>query len=144
MSDLRRALTAALVFAGAWGAPANAEDAPSPAFTIELNRLAPSDEGCLMTFVVTNGLGAGLDKAAFEVVLFDTEGLVERMTVFDFREVPGGKTKVRQFDLPGIDCGSVGSVLVNGAANCDGEGVEPGACMEGLKTRSQSGVEIEG
>ena len=87
---------------------------------------------------------ARLDKAAFEVVLFDTEGLVERMTVFDFREVPGGKTKVRQFDLPGIDCGSVGSVLVNGAANCDGEGVEPGACMEGLKTRSQSGVEIEG
>ena len=132
------ALAAALAGA-AWA------ETPAPARTlsIDLNQLKPSEAGCLVTFVAVNGLDRTLDKAAFEVVVFDGQGLVERMTVLDFRDLPAGRKKVRQFDLPGAACAGIGSILVNGAADCAGAGVEPGLCTTNLVTGSKSGIPLE-
>lgn len=72
---------------------------PAPALNLELNGAQPSDKGCRLTFVVTNNLGADLSKAAFEIALFNEVGVVDRLTVLDFKELPAGKTKVTRFDL---------------------------------------------
>ena len=106
--------------------------------------LAPSDKGCKLTFVAGNGLPQSLSKVSFEFVLFDEKGLVERMAVLDFRDLPAGKTKVRQFDLSGTKCEAVKSLLINDAPVCDGEGVAKDACMKVLKTGSKSSVELKG
>ena len=66
-----------------------------------------------------NGLPQIVSKVSFEFVLFDEKGLVERMAVLDFRDLPAGKTKVRQFDLPGTNCEAVKSLLINDAPVCD-------------------------
>lgn len=120
--------------AGAQSAP------PSPALVLELNAARPSDKGCRFTFVVTNNLGAKLSKAAFEIALFNETGVVDRLTVLDFKELPSGKTKVTRFDLPGTDCAKVSRVLINNAADCVGQGVEPTACLRSLQTQSKSGI----
>jgi hypothetical protein len=137
----RRILTAFLaVSLPAGGAALAQQPAPAPSLRLEFNGLEPSTAGCRLTFVVENGLGAALDRAAFEIVLFNGKGLVDRLTVLDFKELPAGKTKVRQFDLPGADCAGIGRVLVNDAVACEGAGVEPTACIRSLKAETRSDV----
>lgn len=120
------------------------EAAPAGGLTIELNEVAPSQKGCKLTFVAGNEFAQSLSKVSFEFVIFDQKGLVERMAVLDFRDLPAGKTKVRQFDLPGTNCEAVKSLLINDAPACIGDGVQPRACMSGLKTGSKSAVELKG
>ncbi|GLS28625.1 hypothetical protein SAMN04488498_101165 [Mesorhizobium albiziae] len=114
--------------------------APAPVLNLELNALQPSEKGCRFTFVVNNGLGVELAKAAFEIALFDARGVVDRLTVLDFKELPVGKTKVSRFDLAGIDCAKVSRVLINHATECSGAGIEPAACMRQLKASTKTGV----
>jgi hypothetical protein len=110
----------------------------APALTLQLNNAQPSDKGCRLTFVVNNGLGADLSGAAFEVALFDKAGIVERLTVLDFKDLPAGKTKVTRFDLAGTDCAKLSRVLINSVTKC--AGAEPGACQRALKTESKAGI----
>ncbi|MEP6568101.1 MAG: hypothetical protein ABJB10_23430 [Mesorhizobium sp.] len=131
-------LTAA-TFVVAVAGPAHAE-APGQGLSLELNGAQPSDKGCRLTFVVANNLGADLSKAAFEIALFNDAGVVDRLTVLDFKDLPAGKTKVTRFDLAGTDCTKLGRVLINSATECVGAGVEPAACLRGLKTATKTGI----
>nr|WP_276121001.1 hypothetical protein [Pararhizobium qamdonense] len=140
-----RLLSLTVLTALSTAAPALAQDAAATGtLSIEINDLTPSEKGCKLTFVAANALPQSLSKASFEFVLFDEKGLVERMAVLDFRDLPAGKTKVRQFDLPGTKCEAVKSLLINDAPVCAGEGVAKDACMKALKTGSKSPVELKG
>ena len=118
--------------------PAWAQSAPAPQLSLELNAARPSDKGCRLTFVVNNALGADLSKAAFEIALFNEAGVVDRLSVLDFKDLPAGKTKVTRFDLAGTNCTKLSRVLINSATECAGSGVEPNACMRKLKTETKT------
>ncbi len=135
-----RGILAALVSMSpmAGGAALAQEAPPTAALRLELNGLEPSPAGCRLTFLIRNGLGAALDKAAFEIVLFDQAGLVQQLTVLDFKDLPNSKTKVRQFDLADTDCTAVGRVLLNDAVICEGEGLEAGACLRHLDAATKA------
>ncbi|WP_217568937.1 hypothetical protein [Mesorhizobium sp. GbtcB19] len=124
--------------------PAWAQSAPAPApastLSLELNAAQPLEKGCRLTFVVNNALGTDLSKAAFEIALFNGAGIVDRLTVLDFKDLPAGKTKVTRFDLAGADCGKLSRVLINSATECTGNGVEPATCMRGLKTSTRTAI----
>jgi hypothetical protein len=130
--------------AGQTGAGQTVAAGTGGSLSVELNGVAPSDRGCKLTFVAGNDLATPLSKVSFEFVLFDQEGRVERMAVLDFRDLPAGKTKVRQFDLAGTKCAALSSLLINDAPVCTGEGIEKGACMLGLRTGSKSSVALKG
>ncbi|RUU01865.1 hypothetical protein EOD23_20680 [Mesorhizobium sp. USDA-HM6] len=138
-----RLLTSALAMS-LGPAPAWAQSAPAPVpiqtLSLELNAAQPSDKGCRLTFVVNNALGVDLSKAAFEIALFNEAGVVDRLTVLDFKDLPAGKTKVTRFDLAGADCGKLSRVLINSTTECAGTGVEPAACMRSLKTSTKTGI----
>ncbi|MFP5076863.1 hypothetical protein ACLE20_06105 [Rhizobium sp. YIM 134829] len=143
-------LPLALVLAACFGSSAAWAETVAPAaevaqgLTVELNALAASERGCKLTFVAGNALSASLTKVSFEFVLFDPKGRVERMATLDFRDLPAGKTKVRQFDLPGTQCEALGSLLINDAPVCSGEGIEKAACMRGLQTGSKAAIALKG
>jgi hypothetical protein len=113
-----------------------------PSLLLELNGVQASEKGCRLTFLVKNDLGAELSRAAFEVALFNELGVVDRLTVLDFKELPAGKTKVTRFELAGTDCAKVTRVLINSATECQGAGIEPAACMRQLATSSKAGIEF--
>lgn len=145
MTTTTRALSLAMLAMMTLPGHVLAQDAAaSGKLSVELNELAPSEKGCKLTFVATNGFAQSLDKASFEFVLFDEKGLVERMAVLDFRDLPAGKMKVRQFDLPGTKCEAVKSMLINDAPVCTGEGVAKDACIKGLSAGSKASVELKG
>ena len=121
---------------------AQAQDAASAKLDVELNALAPSQKGCMMTFVAENNLQAPINKVSFELAFFNDKNAVDRITVLDFRDLPQGKKRVRQFDMPNVKCESVTRILINDTPVCDGP--VAGVCMKGLVTRSQISVPFEG
>nr|WP_183900667.1 hypothetical protein [Rhizobium metallidurans] len=135
-----------LVLTGAMQAyaqePATTTAAPKAALDVELNGLAPSQKGCMMTFVALNTLPEDIAKVSFELAFFNDKNAVDKITVLDFRNLPQGKKRVRQFDMPNVKCEAVTRVLINDTPVCDG--LEKGACMKGLVTRSQVSIPFEG
>ncbi len=133
-------LTSALFLAVA---PASAqEEAPTSSLWLELNAVQPSEKGCRLTFVVGNRLPGDIERVAFELALFGKAGSVDRLAVLAFQKMPKGKTKVSRFDIAGLDCATLGSVLVNEATECVGDGIAPADCMRSLSTATKAGVEF--
>lgn len=124
---------------------AAAEIAPAPAtLSIELNDAATEGGSCRLTFLVENGLAADLAVLSLETVVLSAEGRVEQVTLFDFGALPADRPRVRQFDLAGLACDSIGQVLINGVTACEGSGIGAEACMAGLALSSRADIELIG
>ena len=138
--------TAAMLLAGlaAAGAATAQDSKQGGAVSIELNAVKASDGGCTLTFLAMNGHAAQIDKAVYETVLFDTQGQVDRLTLFDFGTLPAGRPRVRQFTVPGIACDGLGQVLINGAHSCEGAGLTDAACEAGLTLTTRTEIEVIG
>lgn len=123
--------------------------APLPALSQEaalrlgLDSLAPAGSACRVTLVAENALGGDIAKVAYEFVFFDKDGRVELLTVLDLKDLPAGRMRVRQFDLPGLDCADVSRVLVNDSKACEGPGLDDDACLARLETSSKAPVPLE-
>lgn len=123
---------------------AQAEDRGQPSLSIDLNALEQIDQACRLAFVATNATGTSIDALVLETVVFDTAGTVDRFALFDFKALPVGKTRVRQFDLPETQCSDIGRVLINGAESCKGPSLKGTECMDRLDLKSSSKTEIVG
>jgi hypothetical protein len=124
--------------------PASAQQ-PAPAagkLNVELNALTPSAKGCMMTFVAENDMASPINKISFELAFFNDKSTVDKLTVLDFRDLPVGKKRVRQFDMPNVKCEAVTRVIINDTPICDGPAA--GECKTALTTRSQIAVPFEG
>ena len=124
------------------GPAATAEQAGEGSIRLELNALEPDDNGCLVTFVVENGFDTAFDEISYEMVLFDGDGLVERMVALDFSPLTPAKTRVRQFGLDGIDCSGLSRILINDAAACRSEDLAASTCIDALETSTRTRVEF--
>ncbi|NBN62161.1 hypothetical protein [Pannonibacter tanglangensis] len=131
------ASAAALTLTALLAAPVKA--AEPKGIGLELNKVATVNGGCLLTFVANNATGAALAAAGFEFVLFSKDGVVDRMTVFDFGALPEGKTVVRQFQIAGAPCEGFGSILVNGPSGCGAAAAAP-LCSAPLTASSRTAV----
>ena len=117
------------------------EPAEATGLSISLNTLETTDNGCKLTFLVENDLPETIESLQAEVALFDSEGIVDRLTMLDFLTLPAGKKRVRQFELPGESCDALGGLLLNDIKVCDAEGVD---CMGALQTGSKAGIPFDG
>lgn len=111
---------------------------------IELNAVKTNAEACTFTFQVINGHAQDLTQAIYEAVLFDQDGQVNRLTLFDFGALPSGRPRVRQFVLQGARCQDLSRVLINGAHECAGAGLAEDACISGLKLSTRTDIEVAG
>ncbi len=136
------AVTLCLALAGATSALA--QEATAPHLAIELNTVETVEGACRMSFLIRNHHAAEIRQAVFEAVLFDAEGQVDRLTLFDFGALPAGRPRVRQFVVPQIACEGLGQVLFNGAQTCAGEDLPEAACESGLRLSSRAAVALLG
>ncbi|WP_328805903.1 hypothetical protein [Salipiger abyssi] len=121
-----------------------AQDAAPTGLSLELNAQEQVEKGCKLSFLARNGFDGDIAKAVFETVLFDGDGQVERLTLFDFGTLPAGKPRLRQFVVPGLQCDALGQILINGASTCEAGTLGAGACGEGLTLTSRTDVEMMG
>lgn len=121
-----------------------ASQEPMTGLALELNAAQTGTNGCLLTFVVTNGFGADLNQVVLETVLFDVDGQVAQLTLFDFGAIPVARPRVRQFEVAEQSCENLGRVLINGANACSGDGLADTACIDGLSLQSRTDIEVVG
>lgn len=145
MSSRRSAIAAlaCVVVLPLAAAAQSADDAP-PRLSLELNALQDAGGACRLTFVARNGTGAAIDRAVYEAVIFDQSGGVVRLSLFDFRDLPAARPRVRQFDLPDQSCDGIGRVLINGANACVVGDTESDVCEGALALTSRLDVELIG
>ncbi|WP_270728296.1 hypothetical protein [Shimia sp. Alg240-R146] len=133
------AVTAALAVS-----QAHSDEAPHSELSLELNAVQEVEGACRVTFVANNTTGAAIDKAVFETVIFDSTGAVVRLSLFDFRALPEGRPRVRQFDVPGMRCETISQTLINGANTCIVNGAESDICGDGLTLSSRISIKLLG
>lgn len=141
-----RRLAFGVLLAGAMPGLSLAQSAESDLQTLSLELNAVQDMGgaCRLTFLVNNQTGLEIDKAVFETVIFDTSGGVVSLSLFNFRDLPAARPRVRQFEVPEIACETVGQALINGASSCIVEGTENEVCDKALSLSSRNAVELLG
>ena len=117
------------------------ETAPAtPTLALELNALQAADTGCRVTFLATNTLGAAVDRAGIEIAFFAGDGAIDRIVTLDFKGLTEGKTKVLQFQLNDLACDDISRLLVNDITACEGTGLAPTACLDGLVTTTRPDI----
>lgn len=126
----------------ALASPAGAQDKQAP-LALELNAASTEGEACKLTFVATNRSATALARADYELAIFDAQGIISSLTVLQFGPLAGGKTRVLQFNLPGLPCEEMTRIVVNGAPSClDAAGGASDTCMSGLETSSRSAIQF--
>lgn len=143
---LLRCLTTLAFLAGSVPLAVQAQSgvgAPGP-LSVELNTVQDVNSACRLTFLINNATGTAIDQAVFETVIFDTQGSVVSLSLFDFRDLPSDRPRVRQFDLSGTTCETVGRTLINGASTCVVGGADSDLCQKALTLSSRVGVELLG
>ncbi len=114
--------------------------AQDQALTIELNDATDVNNGCRLAYVAFNGTGMLLDKASFDVFIFDGDGRVGQSLVFQFGRLTDGKTKVVQFDLAGETCEGISRLLINDIRECVAGGQESTICIDALRTTTRTPI----
>ena len=135
------ALGAALIV----GTVSTASAQDSAEFSLELNNAADTTNGdCRLTFVAANRLGTALSDVAYEVAVFDANGIVSRILVLELGALSDGKTKVLQFDLAGQQCANTSRMIVNAVAACtQADGTVSGdLCLSGLAAASRGAIQF--
>lgn len=147
-----RSLQLALALTAAFGVtPALAQDSalaqeepPQPHLGIELNAAQSQDSGCKLSFVVVNSHDAEIAKTVFETVIFNADGQVDRLTLFDFGTLPAHRPRVRQFVLTDAPCDDIDQILFNGANTCESTSLDASACTDGIILNSRTDIEVTG
>lgn len=107
------------------------------ALALELVATDARKGGCRLSFAVRNGMEREIEEFSVEMAVFDTAGGLERLVLLRFGLLLDGKTRVRQFDLDGSSCETIGSVVVNDVASCTGNGLTSLECLRALETASK-------
>lgn len=110
----------------------------SAGVSVELNRLEQTDGACQAYVVVQNRTPADFESLALDLVMFDPDGIVSHRVAVEMAPLPTDKTSVRVFPVEGVDCGSIGRVLLNSVVSCrDGSG-ERDDCLGLIETSSRT------
>jgi hypothetical protein len=136
----RTALAAALLL-GPSAADAAGTAAAAPNIGVELNDLQSggNGDGCRAVFVVTNDLGKPIDKFGVRVVAFDKDQHASLFLTLDIGAMPAGKTRVLRFDLgSSVACHDISRLVLDDVTACDGEGLDPAACLAALAVTSRA------
>ncbi|MEO0619866.1 MAG: hypothetical protein AAFZ01_11395 [Pseudomonadota bacterium] len=128
----------AVLFAAPWPPKSHADEAPR--LSIELNNLTNVGGACRVTFLMKNALGRAVTDLRFELVLFGKDQRIMRLIAVTAGQLPVGKSRVRQFDLKGIECGDVGRALLNDITQCAGDQLTPATCLAAAKLSSRIDV----
>lgn len=113
-----------------------------PNLIVELNTAETMDAACRLSFMVTNEHPQDIEAVVFETVLFNADGSVNRLTLFDFGALPSNRPRIRQFDVPGLGCDGLGRLLINGAVTCEAH--DAGLCVNTLDLRTRTQIEVLG
>ena len=143
-STLRYASVASVLASAALSVPmarsslaAPALTADAPVLNVELNKLEAYDRGCRAYVVINNVSDHSYQSVKLDLVLFQPDGIIARRFAVDLAPLKNNKKTVKLFDMEGLACEKIASVLVNDVMDCK---IETGAVADCLGKMTLSSV----
>jgi hypothetical protein len=137
------ALTAMAVGLACGPAAAQEETDNASTLGVELNKLEQTGTACRSYMVLSNRTDATLDQLSLDLVVFDTDGVIDRRLAVELGPVQAGRTRVKVFDMADLDCGRVARVLLNDVLTCIPERVdEATTCDAALRLSGRGDVDF--
>ncbi len=124
---------------------APATPAPFPAstpITIELNKLETAEKGCRAYVVLNNTSDTAYQSFKIDLVLFQTDGVIGRRFSIDLAPLRPQKKSVKLFEIDGIACDKIGSLLINDVMECKAATGPLDNCLQNLKTSTLTNVQL--
>lgn len=135
-----RRTTVAALLAGAFIC-STAAAAPLPV-SVELNKLEQAENACRAFLVFHNETQSTFDVLKFDLVLFDTDGLVVKRVGVDTGPLPGDKISLKVFDIAELPCERIGRVLLNTVVDCADTSGPRQDCLNLISTSARGAVEF--
>ncbi len=110
--------------------------------TVELNKLEPVDGACRVYLLLHNATETSFDKLQIELVSFEPNGEIGQRIAVDLAPLQAGRTVVRLFDLPKVDCRQIAKVLLNDVIACSPAPAGAPSCLDELQPSSRAGPEF--
>ncbi|MCA8927246.1 MAG: hypothetical protein KDC18_04200 [Alphaproteobacteria bacterium] len=101
-----------------WAGSAAADDG---AIKIELNSIAVRNDVCQVFIRVGNQSDIAYSAFKIDLAFFDKDGIINDRVLVDLAPLRAHKTSIHVFDMPDLDCGTVGEVLLNDITECQAE-----------------------
>lgn len=122
-------------------APALLVAAPSfaadpPLLAVELNKLETYEKGCRAYVVVNNAGEQAFQTVKVDLVLFQPDGVIARRFAVDLGPLKSAKRTVKLFDVEGLACDKIASVLVNDVMECKADSGVIADCLSKISLSS--------
>lgn len=109
---------------------------------VELNKVEDQSGGCRLYFVLDNGLPAAFDVYKLDLVMFGTDGVIARRLAVEVGPLRPTKTSVKLFDVAGLACTGIGTVLVNDVLACKSGADERPNCIDQVTVASRAKIAL--
>jgi hypothetical protein len=122
-------------------APTLAAGAAPNGVSLELNTLEPRGQNCAVNMVFGTGADA-YQSFKLDLVFFGTDGAIRKRLAVDAAPLRARKTSVKAFEISGLACDAIGSVLVNDVLDCRTEAGAVADCIDRVETKSRLPVAL--
>jgi len=122
-------------------APALGADPAPNGVSLELNTLEPRGQNCAVNMVFGTA-GDAYQSFKLDLVFFGTDGAIRKRLAVDAAPLRARKTSVKAFEVQGLACDAIGSVLVNDVLDCRTEAGPAADCIDRVETRSRLPVAL--
>ena len=120
---------------------AQPEDAADPSLNIDLNRLEQIDANCRTYFVFVNETDIRFVRLRLDLFIFGGDGIVSSRVAVSQSEVGPGRTRVGLFDIPALECATIGRFLLNDVS-CETEMGARSDCIALITVSSRTTAEF--
>jgi len=124
-----------------WAGSAAAQE---NAVNIELNNIALRNDICQVFIRVGNKSDTTYSAFKIDLAFFDNDGIINDRVLVDLAPLRARKTSIHVFDMPDLECGNVGEVLLNDITECVAEESEntPADCFAAVSLSSRGDVDF--
>jgi hypothetical protein len=111
--------------------------------TLELNKLEPRDKGCRAYMVINNPSESKFQTLKFDLIFFKPDGVIDRRLAIDVSPIYPNKKSVKTFDLEGIACDAIGTILLNEVMDCRSDSGPLTDCLAHLTLSTRAAAQFE-
>ena len=109
---------------------------------LELNKIEQDGQSCRLYLLTDNQSDLAFSTFTLEMVLFDKTGIIDRNMGLDISPLPRAKKMVTAFNVKDIQCGAIGSILVNQVMQCEAGADAAPDCMALLDLSTRTDIAI--
>lgn len=118
--------------------------ADSGKLTVELNKLEQTkDSGCQAFFLFHNKTGMAFSGFEMSLAILDTKGIIQRLLTIDASPIPAGRTSLKLFEIPDMQCSDISEILLHDLPSCKPQNGAETDCFQFLDLTSRSSAKLE-